>query len=64
MDGLPAHILSHPYPVASWDWESLKVKLASTHLKQKELCGISPMTVAREEEENHEKLKSRDHLTL
>lgn len=42
MDGLPAHILSHPDPVVSWDWESLKVKLASAHLKQEELCAFLP----------------------
>ena len=45
-------------------WESLRAKLASAHLKQKALYGISPMAVAKEEEENREQLKSRDHLTL
>lgn len=45
-------------------WESLRAKLASAHLKRKALCGISPMAVAKEEEENREQLKSRDHLNL
>ena len=61
MGGWPAYICHTPTQLPHGPMVS---KQRSTHLKWKALCGISPMTVAREKEENHEQLKSKDRLTL